>query len=413
MDHKIRYQHRVRHMDWCSRTARWTLTIDRPDRGDTITLESRFVICCAGYYRYDSGYTPTFAGREDFAGTILHPQHWPEDFDYSGQRMVGIGSGATAVTLAPSLAAKADEVVMVQRSPGYIFSLPQYDAISETLRKILPERTVYALGRARNLLFQMVTYNISRLFLQAAGQFLLKHVQRRVGDQVDMTHFAPDYKPWDQRLCAAPDGDFFEAVRQGRITMVTDHIERFTRNGVQLQSGRHLEADTIITATGLRMQMLGGLRLSLDGQSVDIAQKFMYKGAMLEDVPNFVTVFGYTNSSWTLKADLICEYACRVLRYMDENGNSICVPRNHDPDLRPEPFVNLTAGYVLRALDELPRQAQKEPWRVHQNYLLDLRLLRYKKLDDGVLVFTRPLSDGYGHRAGESFGWVYNGAEQH
>jgi monooxygenase len=413
LDRKIRYQHRVRTMDWCSRTARWTLTIDRPDQGDSVTLESRFVICCAGYYRYDSGYTPNFPGRQDFAGTIIHPQHWLEDFDYRGQRMVVIGSGATAITLAPALADKADQVVMLQRSPGYVFSLPQYDAGSETLRGILPERTVYALGRARNMVFQMVTYNVSRLFPRAARQFLMKHVQRRVGDQVDMTHFDPDYNPWDQRLCVAPDGDFLEAVRDGRITVVTDHIERFTRDGIQLQSGRHLEADTIITATGLRMQMLGGLQLSLDGQPVDIAQKYMYKGAMLEDVPNFVTVFGYTNSSWTLKAELISDYACRVLRYMDEHDYAICVPRNHDPDLQPRPFVNLSAGYVLRAQDELPRQAQKEPWRVHQNYLLDLRLLRYKKVDDGVLVFTRPVTHGYGYPDGESFGWLYTGAARH
>lgn len=408
VDQKVRYHHQVISMDWSSITARWTLVIKRLDTDQTFELESRFVLGCAGYYRYDAGYTPQFPDAEKFTGTVIHPQHWPEDTDYKGMRIIVIGSGATAVTLIPSLAEKADHVTMLQRSPSYMISLPENDPISSVLRTFLPEKAVYSLGRIRNVLFQILFYQISRRFPDATRKFLLSQVRSNVGDHVDMRHFSPDYKPWDQRLCAVPNGDFFKTLRDGKASIITDHIERFTSDGITLKSGKQLDADVIVTATGLSIQILGGIRISLDGQDVDVSKKLFHKASMLEDIPNLITVFGYTNSSWTLKADLISRYTCRVLKHMDRHDYSICVPRNYNKNLRPEPFLDLTSGYVQRALNELPQQAQRNPWRVYQNYLHDLHLLKFRKVNDSGLVFTRPSGHGYGHPEGEESGWLHS-----
>jgi cation diffusion facilitator CzcD-associated flavoprotein CzcO len=400
IDRKIRYQHKVMSLDWSSRKARWVVTVRREDTGETLSLESRFVMCCAGYYRYDSGFTPDFPGRQDFTGTLIHPQHWPENFDYSGKRVVVIGSGATAMTLVPAMAGKAAHVTMLQRSPTYVASLPGKDALPQRLRKVLPERAVYAATRTRNVLFSWGFYHFSRAYPDLTREFLLDRVRKQVGSHVDMQHFTPRYKPWDERLCAVPDGDLFKTLRQGRASVVTDHIERFTPEGILLKSGRTLEADVIVTATGLQIQVLGGMQLTLDGAPVKIPEKRYYKGAMLEDVPNLVMIFGYTNSSWTLKADLIAEYFCRVMKHMESRRFTQCAPRHRGDSGASQPFLDLSAGYVQRALAQLPRQGDKAPWKMYQNYFRDYAMLKLGKVDDNTLEFSRTHRQGRGEHAG-------------
>ena len=386
----IRYQHKVRSADWDSERARWTVTAEQGANGEPVAFESQFLICCAGYYKYENGYTPEFAGRENFQGEIVHPQLWPEDLDYSGKRVVVIGSGATAVTLIPAMTDKAAHVTMLQRSPTYVASLPEKDALSNTLRKYLPEKAVYGMARTRNVLISLGFYNLTRFYPEKMRELLVGQVERQLGGKVDIKHFSPKYNPWDQRLCAVPDGDLFKALRKGKASVVTDHINHFTENGIRLKSGEELPADIIITATGLEIQLLGGAQLSLDGTPVDVSKKLYYKGAMLEDVPNAVMVFGYTNSSWTLKADLISEYFCRVINYMDKHGWQQCMPHNDDAAMQREPFLDLSSGYVQRALSQLPQQGAHKPWRLYQNYAKDFVSLRLRRLRDKALVFSNP-----------------------
>jgi len=396
IERHIRFGHKVVNADWSSRAARWTIEVQTRD-GDTVKLQSQFVICCSGYYKYENGFTPEFPGRDAFKGQIVHPQLWPENLDYSGKKVVVIGSGATAVTLVPAMTDKAAHVTMLQRSPSYVASVPEKDEISIALRKYLPEEVVYQMARTRNVLFGMGFYNLTRSYPEKMRDFLLGQVEKRVGDKVDMKHFTPTYKPWDQRLCAVPNGDLFKRLREGKASVVTDTIERFTETGIRLSSGQELDADIIITATGLQVQLLGGMTASLDGQRVDPAKKLYYKGAMVEDIPNFAMVFGYTNSSWTLKADLICEYFCRVINEMDRLGASQCTPRNHDRAMEREPFLDLSSGYVQRAISQLPQQGKRKPWRLYQNYFQDTAALRYSSLKDDVLVFSNPVTHGYGY----------------
>jgi monooxygenase len=391
IDEKIRFHHRVVRAEWSTRESRWTVEAERSDTGETVRLSCDFLVICSGYYRYDEGYTPHFEGRERFAGRIVHPQHWTDDIEYAGKRVVVIGSGATAVTLVPALAERAEHVTMLQRSPTYIISVPGDDRIAGALRRVLPDRLAYPAIRWKNVLLQLLVYKLSRRRPGFVKERLRRAAEEALpaGYDVD-THFKPRYEPWDQRLCLIPDGDLFEAISAGRASIVTDRIDTFNERGIKLQSGEELEADLIVTATGLNLLFLGGMRVAVDGREPDLSKAMAYKGTMLSGVPNFAYTLGYTNASWTLKADLASEYVCRLLNHMDAHGYSQCVPQLSDPEVTEEPLLDLTAGYVLRSLDQLPKQGSKQPWRLRQNYALDLRTLRYGAIDDGTMRFSSP-----------------------
>ena len=391
VEQKIRFNHRVVGAEWSTEDSRWTVEAERSDTGETVRFTCGFLWTCSGYYRYDEGYTPEFPGSERFAGRIVHPQHWPEDIDYAGKRVVVIGSGATAVTLVPSLAERAAQVTMLQRSPTYIVSLPAEDPIANGLRRVLPDRAVYAIVRWKNVLLQMASYQLSRRRPALMKRLIRKSIQRQLPPGYDVdTHFKPNYNPWDQRLCLVPDGDLFKAIHAGRAEIVTDRIETFTEGGIKLRSGRELEADLIVTATGLNLLFMGGMRVTVDGRVVEVPKALTYKGMMLSGVPNFAFTLGYTNASWTLKADLTSEYVCRLLNHMSAHGHSRCVPEVSDPSIVEEPVLNLNAGYVLRSIDQLPKQGSKEPWKLRQNYVVDRRTIRRGPIDDGSLRFSSP-----------------------
>jgi cation diffusion facilitator CzcD-associated flavoprotein CzcO len=361
--------------------------VERPDSGETLRLSCAFLWACGGYYRYDEGHTPDFPGRERFRGRIVHPQHWPDDLDYEGRRVVVIGSGATAVTLVPAMAERAAKVTMLQRSPTYIASLPAADPLARTLRRLLPARAAYAIVRWKNVLLQTFVYQLSRRRPGVVKAMIRRGLRRALPAGYDIdTHFKPRYDPWDQRLCLVPDGDLFQAICEGSAEVVTDRIESFTEDGVLLESGRQLPADVIVTATGLNLLFIGGMRLTVDGEAVEVPKRMAYKGMMLSEVPNFAFTVGYTNASWTLKADLVSEYVCRLLAHMGERGYDICMPEP-DPSVTEEPLMDFNAGYVLRALDRLPKQGSREPWRLRQNYALDLRSIRRGPVDDGTMRF--------------------------
>ncbi|HLR17093.1 MAG TPA: NAD(P)/FAD-dependent oxidoreductase [Alcanivoracaceae bacterium] len=387
----IRFGHHVEHANWSSSDARWYLTTTDKESGKQKTFSCNFLVGCTGYYRYDAGYTPEFPGRENFKGEFIHPQLWPEDLDYSNKKIVIIGSGATAVTLLPSLADKAQHVTMLQRSPSYVASVPKKDNISIQLRKVLPEKAVYHLARTRNVALQMAVYNLSKVQPKLMRHLLQKQVQLQVGEHVDMKHFTPTYNPWDERLCAVPNGDLFRTLREGKGSVVTDHIEAFTETGIQLKSGEHLEADIIISATGLELQLLGNAQLSVDDQPYDISKAIAYRSLMFSNLPNVAMIFGYTNSSWTLKADIGAEYICRILTNMERRGMRQVMPVLKDTNIKTRPFLDFSAGYVQRALDAFPKQGTKAPWKVKQNYLFDFIMLKLSKLDDGILQFSHPI----------------------
>jgi len=389
IDKKIRFGLKVLSSSWSSVDARWTVSAQRVATGETVQFSCGFLQMCTGYYNYDAGYTPDFPGVKDFKGTVIHPQHWPENLDYSGKRVLIIGSGATAVTLVPAMTDKAAHVTMLQRSPSYVASVPQEDVMAKQLRRFLPAMMVYRMGRTRNVGLQMAVYNLSKKRPKVMRRLLLGMVRKQVGPDFDMAHFTPRYNPWDERLCAVPNGDLFRVLRKGKASIVTDHIDTFTAKGIKLKSGKELEADIIITATGLDLQMLGGAKLSVDGQPYDFGKAMNYKGLMFSDLPNLAMVFGYTNASWTLKADLTSEYVCRLLKYMDKEGLRQCTPRNHD-NVQPEPFLGMASGYIQRAAGKLPQQGTRAPWKVYMNYALDLTMLRYRPVDDGVMEFSNP-----------------------
>ncbi|MGN9810093.1 flavin-containing monooxygenase [Micromonospora sp. BQ11] len=387
-DH-IRFHHRVVRADWDSATARWTVTAHRADSGEDVTLTCDFLFTCSGYYRYDEGYTPPLPGVERFAGRIVHPQHWPEDLDHSGARVVVIGSGATAVTLVPAMAEQADHVTMLQRSPTYVMALPSRDVVADALRRVLPEKAVYPVVRWKNVLLATANFQLSRRAPAVVKRLLRRAARGRlpVGYDVDR-HFSPRYDPWDQRLCVVPDGDLFTAITRGRASIVTDTIDTFTETGIRLRSGAELEADVVVTATGLNLLAFGGMTLHVDGTEVDLADTVAYKGMMLSGVPNFAMTIGYTNASWTLKADLVATYVCRLLRHLDRAGQQIVTPLP-PPGGELHPIIDLSAGYVLRSLDALPKQGARAPWRLHQNYTRDVLLMRHGRLTDEGVRFSR------------------------
>jgi monooxygenase len=380
---KIRFRHRVKRASWSSDEALWTVEVECD--GEVSSLRTRFLWVCSGYYDYEKGHAPEFPGQGRFQGRLVHPQFWPSDLDHAGKKVVVIGSGATAVTLVPSMAETAAHVVMLQRTPTYVVSLPSVDGVASWLRERLPSQTAYDVTRWKNVLFAVLSYQLARRAPGVVKKHLRTKLREAVGPGVDVDrHFSPPYNPWDQRLCLVPDDDLFRCLREGRASVVTDQIETFTEGGIRLRSGQELEADIIVSATGLEILFLGGMELSVDGRRLAPRDLFNYKGCMFGDVPNFATTFGYTNASWTLKADLIAEFLCRTFARMDKLGARVCVPRP-GKDVQEAPFVDLSAGYIQRALDRLPKQGAKHPWRLYQNYLLDILLLRVGAVDDGVL----------------------------
>ena len=387
---KIRFGHRVVNADWSSDQTRWQVTAERTDTGEQVQFSAGFLMFCSGYYRYDQGFAPELPGRDRFDGPVVHPQHWPEDLDYAGKRVVVIGSGATAVTLVPAMAEKAAHVTMLQRSPSYVVSLPARDPLAGALRRVLPPMAAYQAVRFKNVGLMAASYQLSRRRPRLMRALIRKGAVSQLpeGFEVDR-HFNPSYDPWDQRMCVCPDGDLFGALRKGGASIVTDRIQTLTEHGIRLQSGAELDADVIVTATGLNLVALGAVQLAVDGEAVDLASQMVYKGTMLSGVPNAAMAIGYTNASWTLKCDLTCEYACRVLNHMDQHGYTEVVAVQDDPSIASEPLLNLTSGYVLRSLDRFPRQGSKRPWRMHQNYALDMMALRMREVDDGVLRFSR------------------------
>jgi monooxygenase len=388
IERRIRFHHRVVRAEWSSAEARWTVEVERADTGETVRLTCGFLWICSGYYRYDEGYTPEFEGADRFAGPIVHPQHWPEDLDYAGKRVVVIGSGATAVTLVPAMAKQAEQVTMLQRSPTYIASLPAQDPIAKRLRRYLPPRAVYTIVRWKNVILQTLVYQLSRRRPEMVKKMIRRGVESALPAGYDIdTHFTPRYNPWDQRMCLVPDGDLFRAISRGEASVATDRVETFTERGIRLESGDELEADVIVTATGLNLLFLGGMSLAVDGEGVDVSEKMAYKGMMLSGVPNFAFTVGYTNASWTLKADLTSEYVCRLLGHMDAGGYSRCVPEA-DPSIAERPLLDFTSGYVQRSLDRFPKQGSKEPWKLRQNYAFDIRMIRRGPIDDGTMRFS-------------------------
>jgi monooxygenase len=389
IDENIRYNHQVTAADWSDADNRWTVTVNTGS--EEVTMTCSFLFATTGYYNYDQGYSPTFPGSEDFAGTIVHPQHWPEDLDYAGKKIVVIGSGATAITLIPALVnSGAGHVTMLQRSPSYVGSLPDVDPIAVRANKYLPEKAAHVVNRWKAILFSTAQYQLARKFPKYMRKTLLTMAQRRLPEGYDVEkHFGPRYNPWDQRLCLAPNGDLFKTIRKGNADVVTDTIDTFVPEGIKLNSGEVLEADIIITATGLNMQLLGGLAPTLNGQPIDLTALMTYKGLMFSGIPNFAITFGYTNASWTLKADLVSEFVCRVLNYMDDNGFDRVVPEHPGAAVDELPFMDFSPGYFLRAIDQLPKSGSRAPWRLKQNYFLDLRLIRQGKVDDEALHFTK------------------------
>jgi len=391
IDRHIRFRHKVVSAAWDSATARWTVEAVRRDdsgREEPVQITANFLFSCAGYYRYSDGYTPEFKGRETFKGQIIHPQHWPEALDYTGKRIVVIGSGATAVTLVPNLA-KTAHVTMLQRSPTYYVSRPEKDAMANVLRRYLPAQWAYMIPRWRNIVLQRFFYSRAKAKPQQIKQLLIKGVSDLLPQGYDVaTHFTPKYNPWDQRLCLVPDADMFNAIKDGRAEVVTDTIDSFTANGIKLASGKELAADIIVTATGLQLEVMGGAAISVDGRKIDFGKTFTYKGLMYSGVPNLASIFGYTNASWTLRADLICEYVCRLLNTMAAKGVEIATPRLAEPAMKAEPWLDFSSGYIQRSVAMLPKQGEKAPWRQNQNYFKDIKEMRKAPIEDAALEFS-------------------------
>jgi monooxygenase len=389
VEERIRFHHRVVRAEWSSAQARWTVEAQRSDTHQTVHLSCDFLLMCSGYYRYDEGYTPDFQDVDRFRGRIVHPQHWSKDIDYAEKRVVVIGSGATAVTLVPALARDAAHVAMLQRSPSYILSLPAQDALANLVRRLLPARLAYWAVRWKNVAMMTLVFQLSRRRPETVKRMIRAGLEKELPAGYDIdTHFKPRYNPWDQRMCLVPDGDLFAAIRDGRASVVTDRIEAFTETGLRLSSGAELEADLVITATGLNLQLLGGTQLAVDGREIELGQTIGYKGMMLSGVPNMAMTFGYTNASWTLKCDLTCEYVCRLINHMDAHGYRQCTPHNRDSSVGEEPFIDFSSGYILRSIDRFPKQGSKRPWRLYQNYALDILTLKYSAIEDGAMQFS-------------------------
>jgi monooxygenase len=392
IERHIRLRHRVVRAAWSSADALWTVDAERSDTGETVTLTCNFLFVNSGYYRYDEGYTPEFPGLDSFAGEVIHPQHWPQDLDYGGKRVVVIGSGATAMTLVPAMARDAAKVTMLQRSPTYVISMPGEDGLANRLRAVLPERAAYAIVRWKNVISQGIFYRLSRKRPELIKKLLRRGAVKMLPPGYDVDkHFKPRYNPWDQRVCLVPDADLFRVLRDGSAEIVTDRISTFVADGIELESGEKLDADVVVTATGLNLLFLGGIEITIDGAERHMPRALTYKGAMLSDFPNFAYTLGYTNASWTLKADLTSEYVCRLLNHMDAGGHRIATPIVSDPTVTEEPLLDFNSSYVLRSLAQMPKQGSKEPWKLRQNYAVDLQMLRRGAIDDGVMQFSNPV----------------------
>ena len=393
IDQHIRYGQLVSRAEWSSDDATWTVTSTDEHTGASKTIECSFLFMCSGYYSYKKGHTPEFAGRERFTGTIVHPQEWPLNLDYAGKRVVVIGSGATAVTIVPSMAENAAHVTMLQRSPTYMVSRPDHDALANRMRKVLPEKIAYNITRFKNTWRQQLVYNKTRTDPDKVKKLLLGGIQLELGADYDVAkHFTPNYNPWDQRLCLVPNGDFFKAMREGKASVVTDHIASFTETGIQLASGEHLEADVIVTATGLELVTLGEMDFMVDGKQVDFSQTWTYKGFAYSDIPNMASTFGYINASWTLRSDLTAEYVCRLLNHMRKKGVAQCTPRlrEQDRNMKQRPWIDgFSSGYMQRMMHRMPRQGDHEPWINPQNYRRDKKMFKHSPIDDGVMQFTK------------------------
>ncbi|WP_421789604.1 flavin-containing monooxygenase [Hyphobacterium sp.] len=381
----LRFGRKVVSADWDSGTARWTVKVRAPDGNEEHT--AKFLFLASGYYSYDRGYLPEFESLEDFKGDFIHPQEWNEDYDYTGKKVIIIGSGATAVTLLPAMAGRAAHVTMLQRSPTYIAARPTVDRTANFLRRVLPAKWAYGITRYKNIFQTILIFQMAQRFPEFVKKAVMKEAQKALGPDIDVEqHFAPAYKPWDQRFCAAPDGDFFAPIRDGQASVVTAQIDRFTETGIQLKTGEHLEADLVIPATGLNLQLMGGILTRVDGKMVNVPDHVVYRGMMVSDIPNLAMAFGYTNASWTLKIDLTCERVCRTINHLDKVGADFAVPIA-DPDMPREPLKLLDSGYFQRARDQLPMQGPKTPWQVHMNYIADMMAIRFGKIDDGAMQF--------------------------
>jgi monooxygenase len=393
IDKHIRYGQLVTKAQWSTDDAQWTVTSTDKATGTTNTYTCSFLFMCSGYYSYKKGHTPEFTGRERFKGTIVHPQEWPTDLDYAGKRVVVIGSGATAVTIVPSMADKAAHVTMLQRSPTYMVSRPDHDVLANRLRKVLPPKMAYNLTRFKNTWRQQLVYNKTRTDPNKVKQLLLGGIQLELGAEYDIAkHFTPNYNPWDQRLCLVPNGDFFKSMREGKASVVTDHIASFTETGIQLASGEHLDADIIVTATGLELVTLGEMDFFVDGNQVDFAKTWTYKGFAYSDIPNMASTFGYINASWTLRSDLTAEYVCRLLNHMRKKGVVQCTPRlrEQDRNMKERPWIDgFSSGYMQRMMHRMPRQGDHEPWINPQNYRRDKKMFKHSPIDDGVMQFSK------------------------
>ena len=390
MNH-VRFDHRVRSASWSSENARWTVACDHAD-GTRTEISCNVLFICSGYYNYDHGYTPAFAGIEDFSGDVVHPQQWPEALDYAGKRVVIIGSGATAMTLVPAMAKSAEKVTMLQRSPTYVVSMPAVDPLAKIINALLPQKLAYRLIRWKNVQFQRYVYGQTRKNPEKVKQKLLDLVRKQLGPDYDIEkHFTPTYNPWDQRLCLVPDADLFKTIRAGKAEVVTDEIERVTTNGILLKSGDILEADIIITATGLELKLLGGADFSVDGEPVNFPDTYSYKGMMFSGVPNLIYTIGYINASWTLRSEIVAEFVCRLVNRMDEISARYCVPRlrEQDKDMTVRPMIaDFSPGYMERGMHLFPKQGDRDPWRNTQNYTLDKEIIRNAPIEDGVLDFS-------------------------
>lgn len=390
LKNKIHFKHRVLSANYDSSISKWVVQIEDANQKQH-TWIANFVLGCTGYYNYDQGFQPDFPNQTAFKGQFIHPQHWPENFDYTGKKVVIIGSGATAITLVPAMAkGGAAHVTMLQRSPTYIASVPSIDFVYDKMRKVLPEDLAYKLIRARNIGMQRGIYALAQKQPKLLRKFLLKSIEMQLKGKVDMKHFTPSYNPWDQRLCVVPDGDLFKILRSGKASVETDQIEKFTETGIQLKSGQHLDADIIVSATGLQIQILGGIKASIDGKPIDTSKHMLYKGIMVSDVPNMAMIIGYINASWTLKVDIAADYICRLINYMDKNGYDQVIAQGDQTELMEDTVMgSLSSGYIARAADVMPKQGKHAPWNVTNNYLADRKILKHARFDDNVLKFQK------------------------
>lgn len=387
ISHHIHYQRRIETASWSSKEAVWTLGVACLESGEQLEYHCQFLWMCSGYYNYDQGYLPKFEGLDLYRGKLIHPQKWPQDLDYTDKEMIVIGSGATAVTLVPNLAKKARKVTMLQRSPSYIVPKPSEDILAQGLQKILPESTAHHAIRWKNILIETFFYQLSQRFPDFTKRLLLKVVKKSLGANFNVEkHFTPRYNPWDQRVCLVPDGDFFQSIKSGKAEVATDHIQRFTPQGILLQSGEELKADIIVTATGLDLKFLGGISMQLDRKPIDLSQLTVYRGAMFGNIPNFALSIGYINISWTLKAGLIAKYICRILKKMDGQGAKQVTPIQ-DFSESTDKLINMSSGYFRRARNIMPHQGKRAPWKMHQNYFQDIQNFQYSSLEDGILEF--------------------------